>query len=157
MQMVEISEIYWYVLIAIPVSVGAVLVMRALKYSSFDIGINFSRATFQALMIPCGVGLGFIDYLILRPNAIITQLSFQGTLFSAMILVVTTGFVEEGVFRGVMQKAAGALGSWGWIYVAAIYALLQKTGHGSGWHVGFAFATGIVFGWVVKETGSILE
>ncbi len=152
---VEISDIYWYLLISVPVLVGVVTLMRVLKYSSNTVGIRYSEPVIQALLVPFGIAVGVVDYMILKPDALNSSLSVESTLFPALILLISTGFVEELAFRGVMQRAAEAVHSWGWVYVAAIYAVIQ-IGRGSVQHAGLALAVGLVFGWVVKRTGSIL-
>ena len=100
---VEISDIYWYLLISVPVLVGVVTVMRALKYSFNEVGIRYSEPVVQALLVPFGIAVGVVDYAILRPDALDRDLSVESTLFPALILLISTGFVEELAFRGIMQ------------------------------------------------------
>jgi membrane protease YdiL (CAAX protease family) len=155
MPVAEISEIFWYILIAIPVLAGVFVVARTIKYSVDDIGLNGNRPLFQTLVAASGIVLAIIDYYILKPEALNNQLTLQSTLFPAVILMVATGFTEELAFRGVMQRAAEALSSRGWIYIATVYAVLQ-IGQGSILHCIFAFGVGLFYGWIVKKTGSIL-
>jgi membrane protease YdiL (CAAX protease family) len=63
--------------------------------------------------------------------------------------------MEELAFRGLLQRAAGALGSWGWAIIAPIYALLQ-IGHGSLFNIIFTLGVALFFGFVVMRTKSIL-
>jgi uncharacterized protein len=151
----EISVIFWYLIIAVPVLAGVFMVSRTLKYNVSDIGLNGNKPVIQFLVAATGVVLGNIDYFILRRDALNSQLDFQATLFPVLILIVASGFAEELAFRGVMQRAATALNSWGWIYIAFIYALLQ-IGQGSALHCLFIFGVGLYFGWIVKTTGSIV-
>lgn len=151
----EISELFWYIFIAIPVLAGVFAVAHSIRYSINDIGLNGNRPVFQSLAAASGMVLAIIDYYILKPEALNNQLTFQSTLFPALILLVATGFTEEIAFRGVMQRAADAVNSWGWIYIAAVYAVMQ-IGQGSVLHCVFALGTGLFYGWVVKNTGSIL-
>ena len=151
----EISEIYWYIIIAIPTFAGIIGVMRTLNFSFDDIGFNGRKALIQVLIAIVGIGLGMIDYGILKPEALVSELNFQLLILPALILLIATGFVEELAFRGVMQRSARGLGSWGWVYIAIVYAVLQ-IGHGSAGHCVFAFIVALFFGWVVKKTGSIV-
>ena len=48
-----------------------------------------------------------------------------------------------------------ALGSWGWVYVAVVYSILQ-IGYESAQQWLLVLAVGLFFGWVVTKTGSIL-
>jgi len=151
----EISKIFWYLLVALPVLVGVFLISRVLKFSLADIGLNGNRAWIQLLVAISGILLGLADYLILKPEALNSQLSLQSTLAPALILIISTGFIEEMAFRGTIQRTATALNSWGWVYVALLYAGLQ-IGRGSFLHCLLAFGVGIYYGWIVKKTGSIL-
>jgi uncharacterized protein len=152
----EISEIYLYMIMAVPIFLAAVAVILNLKYSlDDDIGLNGKRVLLQVLVSIAGIVLGFVDYVILKPEALISELTLQMMVIPSLILLVATGFIEELVFRGIIQRAARALGSWGWVYVALIYGILQ-IGQGSVVHIVFVFIVAIFFGWVVKKTGSII-
>jgi len=152
----EISEIYLYMIMAVPIFVGAVAVILNLKYTlDSDIGLNGKKILFQSIVAIVGIGLGIIDYIILKPEGLISKLSIQTMVIPVLILLVATGFVEEFVFRGVIQRAARGLGAWGWVYVALIYAILQIR-QGSVEHIVFVFIVALFFGWVVKKTGSII-
>lgn len=151
----EISQIYWYVLISIPTIIGIIFLMRALKYNPDDIGLNLVDPTVQVFVVSIGFFLGAIAYFVMKPEPMAALLNLQSTLFPALVLLLATGFVEEIAFRGVIQRAAGVLGSWDWIYVSLIYALLQ-IGHGSFIFCLFAFLVSLFFGWIVKTTGSVI-
>ena len=69
--------------------------------------------------------------------------------------MVCTGFVEELIFRGVLQRSAvEAFGWWGIIYVSLLFAVVHLI-HQSLIDIAFVFVIAIFFGWVVKKTGSI--
>jgi len=75
----------------------------------------------------------------------------------ALMLAATTGFVEEFVFRGVLQRAAAeSIGGWrGIIYVNVLFAAMHM-GFQSWIDVLFVFAVAMFFAWAVKRTGSLL-
>jgi uncharacterized protein len=98
--------------------------------------------------------LGTIGYFLLKPEALICGVNLPMILSPALVLLISTVFVEEMAFRGVMQRAANALGSWDWIYIALIYAILQL-GHGSLLFGVLAFLVSLFFGLIVKK-GSII-
>ncbi len=153
----EISEIYWYLIIAVIVFAGILTVMRMLDLTPADVGLTRGDVPYWQIVVlaVAGVGFGLIDYFILEPDSLITSLTFEKILIPAVILLVSTGFMEELAFRGVLQHMAQSVGSWGWIYVAAVYTALQL-GHGSTLHCAFAFVVALFFGWVVKKTGAIV-
>jgi membrane protease YdiL (CAAX protease family) len=70
--------------------------------------------------------------------------------------MVCTGFSEELIFRGIMQRAAvETFGETGWLYVAAIFSMMHM-GHASWVDIPFVFGVSLFFSWVVSKTGSIL-
>jgi len=154
MPQVGITQIYRFLFISLPFFIGIILVMRTLKYSLNDIGFNLNNILIQILLSFEGMLLGPIGFLILLPQAFTQSLSFPVVVPPILILLFATGFTEEMAFRGVMQRAAQALGSWGWLYIAAVYAILQ-IGHRSLLFVLLALLISIYFGWIVKKTQSI--
>jgi membrane protease YdiL (CAAX protease family) len=156
MPLEEFSEIYWYLIVAVPLLVGVFAVVIALNLNPADIGLARGAVRLQALVAAAGMVFGLVEYFILRPEPLIDALTWGEILVPALILLVATGLTEELVFRGVMQRAsAEVLGSWGWVFVAAVFTLLQ-IGHGSALHVLFVFPVALLFGWTAKRTGSIV-
>lgn len=156
MSLAQFSEIYWYLLISIPLLVGVLIIIRILNLHPREVGLTAGVIPVQGLIALTGIGFGLIEYLILKPEPLILTLSWQEIIAPALILLVATGFVEELTFRGVMQRASvQVLGPWGWVYIAVLFSVLQ-IGHLSAMHWLFVLLIALLFGWVVKRTGSIL-
>ena len=154
--LVEFSQIYWYLFISIPLAAGIFAVIRALNLTPREVGLTRGSILVQGLVALTGISFGLVEYFILKPEPLILSLGWQEILVPALILLVATGLVEELVFRGVMQRALERLlGSWGWVYVAVLFTVLQ-IGHPSAVHCLFVFLVALFFGGVVKKTGSIL-
>ena len=150
----EFSETYSFLLISVPVLVGVLGFIRVLGFRPEDIGFTIARIPIQIMVAIVGIGFGLADYFILEPEPLVSELTLQDALVPALILMVSIGFVEELVFRGVMQRVANVIGSWGWVYIAVLYAILQ-IGHESVLHCILSFEMALFFGWVVKKWGSI--
>ncbi len=153
--MIELSQYLWYIVVSIPILIAVISVMRTLKYSPDEVGLNINDLVLQLLIVLEGIFLGALGYFFLKPSGWTAGLSLQSTLFPALVLIIFTGFIEELVFRGVLQKALSALGDWWWMYSAAVYAVLQIS-QGSLWYCLFAFVISLYFGYMAKETKSIL-
>jgi membrane protease YdiL (CAAX protease family) len=91
-------------------------------------------------------------------------MTWSNAWLPAILLFISTGLVEELIFRGVMQKSATSMfGTAGIIYASIIFAILHI-----GWIVGdnapalawldlvFVFAVALIFAWIVKKSGSLL-
>ncbi len=178
----DVSQIYWYLAIAAPLLVGVLAVIVTLKLRPQEIGFRGDLSSFQVVIalphdtsykIPLGkismevstrqilialtgIGIGLIQYFILKPEPLISNMTVFEFIAAALVLLVCTGFIEELAFRGVMQRTATEmLGSWGWIFVAVLFSLFQIW-HRSALDCLFVLAVAVFFGWSVKKTGSIL-
>ncbi|MBA7633204.1 hypothetical protein ES703_40766 [subsurface metagenome] len=147
----------WYIVVNVPVLVATVAMMRVKGIGFKDAGIKFNMPSEQFVIALTGVSLGFIDYYILKPEALAPGLSFWSLTFLAVGLGLSTGFVEELVFRGLMQKyAIESFGERiGLIGVAAVFASLHI-----GWlsmpDMVFVFSVGLFYGYIALQTGNIV-
>ncbi len=150
-------QIYWYLLTSIPIFVAAFLVLRQLRWSWRDLGLNGRYLLWQIPLTLSGFVIGYLEYLILQPEPLIKTFTWVHWLAAALILLISTGFLEELIFRQMMQKTAvNRLGELsGIVYVAAIFAVLH-IGYSSFTDVLFVFTVGLFFGWAVYKTGSIV-
>ena len=151
-----IPMMYWYLIISVPLFVAVFVVRRVARLSWDQVGLHGRGLPGQLLLVSLGLPLGILEYRILRPPPLISGWNVGEFLPAALILLVSTGLVEELIFRGVMQKAAlEALGQWGVVYVAAVFAVLHL-GHRSLTDVLFVFGVALLFGGFVQRTRSIV-
>ena len=145
-----------FAIVYTPMLVASIVVMRILGYGRDDVGLNFKSLPLQLGLASSGLLLGWVEYLILKPEAMITQLTWSEVLPLALILMVFTGLTEEFAFRGVLQRSAmGVFGGWrGIVYVSLLFAIMHM-GFQSVLDVVFVFGVAMFFGWVVKKTGSL--
>lgn len=156
MPLAYFSPVYWYLIIYPPLFLAAWVAMRRLNFTARETGVNAQRLPLQLLVGLSGVIFGVGEYLILRPEPLVSELTLGRVLLPALVLGGGTGIVEEFVFRGVVQRASlKALGGWGLPYVAFLFAVLHLIHH-SAVDVVFVFIVALFFGWVVKRTGSLL-
>jgi len=158
MPLAKIPQIWWYPITYAPLLVSAAVVMRVLGFRREDVGLTFRARSIslQVAVALTGFGFGVAEYLILKPEALVAELSWVAAWRPALILMATTGFVEELIFRGVLQHSAWE--RWGWrglIYVSALFAILH-IGFLSWVDALFVFGISMFFAWVVKKTGSLL-
>jgi hypothetical protein len=149
-------QIYWYPIIYAPLLLGSLLVIRNLDFRASQIGIKMGRLPFQLSIGLTGVVFGIMEYVILSPPLLTPQFTLATVWLPALLFMASTGFVEELIFRGVLQRAYGD--SWGWwgiVYVSGVFAVLHM-GFLSFTDLVFVFAVALFFGWMVKRTGSIL-
>ncbi len=151
-----IPVLYWYAIIAVPLLTATFLSIRLLGYSRGEVGLTLGNLPLQLLIGLVGLPLGVVEYLILAPKPLADSFSLGAVWLPVVILVVGTGFTEELVFRGVLQKAAlERMGTRGLFYVAVLFALLHM-GYYSVAELAFVFVVGLFLAWVVVRSGSIL-
>jgi membrane protease YdiL (CAAX protease family) len=147
----------WYLVASAPVLAAAATVMRVQGMSLNDVGITLRRPLAQACMAAAGVPFGAVEYFILRPEPLAAGLPPGSLALLAAALIFSTGFVEELVFRGILQgSAVRALGEGaGVVGSTAVFAALH-IGWLSALDVIFVFSVGLLFGLATLKTGSII-
>jgi len=157
MPLPPITQIYWYLLIYGPLLAATVIVMLNTGLRPRDVGLISKGWPLQVVLgIAIGLGLGVSEYLILRPVPLVSSFTLPGVLATSVILILTTGFVEEIIFRGVMQTLSDrVMGLWSVLYVSLIFAVLHL-GHYSMLDVAFVFLVALLFTAMVKKSGSLL-
>jgi uncharacterized protein len=147
----------WYLIAGVPMLVAAITVVWLEGLTAAEIGLTIKKPVIQLAITFTGIPFGIMEYLILRPAPTTMGFNTLSFIFLAVGIVVATGFVEELVFRGILQNnAIKAYGTKaGLISVAAIFAALHI-----GWlqvlDVFFVFSVGLFFGILVLKTGSLL-
>lgn len=147
----------WYIIAGIPMLLAAITVIRIQALGLKDVGITFKRPCLQLLIMLTGIPFGILEYLILQPSPIATDLTALQFFILAIAFILATGFVEELVFRGVFQNNAVKLfgAKTGLIAVSAVFAVLHI-----GWFnlldVFLVFFIGLFFGVLMFKTGSLV-
>ncbi|MFC1866168.1 lysostaphin resistance A-like protein [Chloroflexota bacterium] len=156
MPLVDIPQIWWLPIVYVPILAAAIVLVRILGYTPREVGFTFHFTKFQLLIGILGIPLGILEYLIIRPEPWVTELTLQAAWLPAVLMLLTTGVVEEYVFRGILQKSAtDYLKIRGIIYVSIIFAVLHM-GFQSFLDIVFVFAIALFFAWVVRRSGSLL-
>jgi membrane protease YdiL (CAAX protease family) len=148
---------YWYLNISLPLLVAVAWGVQTMGISYGDIGVRFRGLPIQLLVGLTGIIFGYIQYSIPSISSVVCSLPDEQSLaLLGMALLFSTGFVEELIFRGVLQYAAKeTLGHLGGVYVAGLYALLHV--EYQSWELLiFVFVVGLFFSWVVEKTRSII-
>jgi membrane protease YdiL (CAAX protease family) len=148
--------IYWYALVGAPLLVAAYVTQNSLGLRPGEVGLNGRSIPFQLLVGATGIGLGYLEYLILRPEPLAPSPALSDIWLPMLILVVFTGFLEEWIFRGLLQLVAFEnLGRVGLLFVAVVFAVMHL-GYHSIPDIIFVFSVALYFGWVTMRTGSIV-
>ncbi len=156
MPLQKFPQIYWYILVGIPLFFAALFVARFAHLNRKMVGLTLGNLPIQALIGLIGIGFGYVEYLILHPSPLVTQLRLELLWFPALILLIFTGFLEEIIFRGMLQyTSTRVLRSYGIVYTAIVFTVLH-IGYHNWLDLLFVFIVAVIFGWFVHRTGSIM-
>lgn len=152
----NLPQLAWYPIISAPLLVSALLVMRQLRMSRAELGLRSSNLLLQLLLMGGGLGIGAVEYALLGESQLVVAFSWNALTLLAVLLLLFTGFVEELIFRGLLQAAAlTVLGRWSLLYVSLLFAALH-IGYLSMPVVAFAFGVGLIFACAARWGGSII-
>jgi len=104
MPLKDFEFVYWFIIIGIPLFIASFIVIRVLDLKSKDINLNWENPVATLLIALSGIIFGFIEYIILKPVPIISLLNLKEIIIPGLILLLFTGFLEELIFRGIIQK-----------------------------------------------------
>lgn len=154
------SFVQWFIILALILYAGIVTAIRILKPSLASLGLRLPERRHVPLEVGialAGILLGVMEYYILKPGPLATGLGFRQLAAPVLIIFVSTGLLEELLFRGLLQKYAGeAVGEWtGILLVTAFFAVLH-TGWNSVLDVLFVGSVGLVYALVVRRTRSLV-
>jgi uncharacterized protein len=152
-----LPQIYWYLLVYLPLLASLIAVMRILGIKPFSIGlVKKNLPVYAASGVILGFALGLAEWFILVPKPLAGEFTLQAIIGPAFILFFTTGLIEELIFRGVLQHTAtDFMGTGGLIYISIVFAVMH-TGHKSVLEVLFVLLVGLCFSWIVRRTGSLI-
>jgi membrane protease YdiL (CAAX protease family) len=145
MPLAYFSRISWFLFISIPIFIASLKDVGLFIPARRDIPIEAGVILFA---IPAGI----IEYHILGWPG----LSVTSFITSALIFIICTGFVEELVFRGVIQhNAISVMSKWGGvIFVTSIFTVLQISNLSLPDCL-LAFSVGFLYSVVRERTGSL--
>ncbi len=156
LQKIGLPLIYWYLVIGVLLFLAAFIAGRITDLSGNRIGWSRRGWPLQLAIGLVGFGLGYIEYLILKPGPLATYQTWEDVVIAGLILLIFTGVLEEYIFRGLMQSASmQVMGKFGLVYVAVLFAVLHL-GYHSFPDLVFVLGVGLFFGWCVWKTHSLL-
>jgi len=151
--------IAWFLIVSLPLFVGVLVLARLQGLRERDLGLTFNPSMFrwELAVVLIGLPTGIFEYLLLRPSPLIYDLSVSTLLGPALIMLIGTGFIEELIFRGLIQHHATRLfGPAIGILISALLFSFLHIGNLSLVSMIFAFSVGVVYSFLVRRTGSIL-
>jgi uncharacterized protein len=147
--------------VALPALVAAWATMRANGYRRHDAGVTLPRSwrsgLINLIVAASGLGFGYLRFRTSGSGSSPPESVSAAALSATILLAVGTGFTNEFVYRGILQRAAidlfGPLVGVG--YVATL-STVPIIGQRSPLDTGLIFLAAVAFGTTVQLTRSIL-
>ena len=156
MPIMKIDTLYWFPIISIPLFAAAYFLIRGQSMTRQSVGLVKGDLKIQIPIIFTGIVFGAIEYLILKPEPLIATFTLFNLVFAGIILTISTGFAEELLFRGILQKnAENVMGKYMAILFASVIFSILHTGWMSFLDLIFVFLVAIFYGFVFQRTRSI--
>jgi uncharacterized protein len=155
--LMQIQPLYWFPIIAVPLFAAVYTIMKSQGLTRKHVGLIWGNKKVQFLIALTGIFLGTIEYTILQPKPLIAVLDPVTLITASIILIISTGFAEELLFRGILQKNAENV--FGTI-VGLLYTALLFTALHIGWNsfndLIFVFSVALFYGVAFQKTRSIV-
>jgi membrane protease YdiL (CAAX protease family) len=152
-----VALIYRLFAASIPLFVVAYLLIRRFDLPWPEGSLSPQGWRLQLLIGLSGLLIGVIAHLVIGPGTIEKPLTGQMLLFAVPVLFVSSGLLEELIFRGLIQRMAiDVMGRWPGVIYVAILSSVFLFAHRSPAYLLFGFAVNLFFGWIVSRTQSIL-
>ncbi len=147
------SFVFIYGLLTIPVTI-------ALTHQGFtreQLGITFKRLW---IYIPLSIIMGFLlgvgEYIIIKTNYLIPDISIPSLLILTLLMVFLVGLVEEIIFRSILQNRLEVLlGSREGLIITSILFGLMHFGYGNIGEVFYTVFVGFIIGYMFYKTRSL--
>ncbi len=155
--LMQIPTLYWFPIIAVPLFAAVYTIMKNQGLTRKHVGLIWGNKKVQFLVALTGMFLGTIEYTILKPLPLIGVFDPVNLITGSIILIISTGFAEELLFRGILQKnAENVFGmAMGLLYTALLFTALH-IGWNSFHDLIFVFCVAIFYGIVFQKTRSIV-
>lgn len=147
--------VYWYLEIGLAGLEGILLVMRRLDLTPRDVGLRRAPVVEVAAVGMIGAMLGLPAYLIAGRLDLGHGGGLVGLTIASAVVIVFVGFLEELLFRGLIQSAGTALFSRGGVLLSVGATALMYSASLNPRYIVFAVLVATFFGLVARRSGSI--
>ncbi len=149
--------LYLFVFIYAPLMIPVVLVIRHQKMSKQALGIHFRDiGKYLPLALIVAFVIAFGEYIIIDPGSMIPDLSLMSILKISIVMIFFVGFVEEIVFRSILQtRLSDSFGAVKGIVIASLLFGLMHSGYGTVYEILFTSFAGLLFGYMFYKTNSL--
>ncbi|HHV25265.1 MAG: CPBP family intramembrane metalloprotease [Methanosarcina sp.] len=151
------TTLYAFVFIYGPLAIPVAVVIIHQRYSLEQIGVSMKNIkTYMVLSIPLSLALGFGEYLTIKAEYLIPDLTFENLLKLSFVMVFFVGLIEELIFRSILQtRLEQALSVREALLITGLLFGLMHSGYGTFHEVLYTGFIGLFMGLAFYKTKSL--
>jgi uncharacterized protein len=151
------TTLYTFIFIYGSLAIPVAIVISHQRYTLEQIGISMKNIKeYMILSIPLSLVLGLGEYLTIKSEYLIPDLTFKNLLKLTFIMVFFVGLVEELIFRSILQtRLEKALGISESLFITALLFGFMHSGYGTFYEILYTGFVGLVMGLAFYKTKSL--
>lgn len=158
--LLPLTLIQWLLLVGVPLLTVSAVLVKVLGRRPSDVGLGLIRPRQVPVQVAIGVsglGLGFVEYLILRPaEPWISEFTLGAYAVACVAITLASGLAEELIFRGIiMGEALRVMGPRNAVIMVTSLFAVMHVGFLSPLDVAYVFLVGLLFSVAVIQTGCL--
>jgi len=151
------TMLYTFVFVYGPLAIPVAIIIIYQRESLEQIGISMKNiGVYMVLSVPLGFLLGLGEYLTIRTEHLIPDLTFGNLLKLTLIMVFFVGLVEEVIFRSILQtRLEKALSVQEALLITSLLFGLMHSGYGTLNEILYTGFVGFILGFAFYKTKSL--
>ncbi|WP_440953432.1 lysostaphin resistance A-like protein [Methanococcoides sp. FTZ1] len=142
------TTLYSLVFNYVPLTIPIYVLVKGQNLTLSDFGINRNIRYYDLpLILIASIVIAAGEFLILRPNNLIPDLSLQNLIKLTIVMILYVGLIEELIFRPILQTwLEEIVGKYQGLILAAIIFAVMHSGYGTPYEIFFAGFAGLIIG-----------
>jgi uncharacterized protein len=151
------TTLYTFIFVYGPLAIPVAVIVIHQRNSLEQIGISMKNiGAYMILSVPLGFLLGLGEYMTIRSEYLIPDLTFWNLLKLTLIMVFFVGLVEEVIFRSILQtRLEEALSVPEALVITSLLFGLMHSGYGTFHEIFYTGFVGFVMGLAFYKTRSL--
>ncbi|MEL4305593.1 CPBP family intramembrane glutamic endopeptidase [Methanococcoides sp. LMO-2] len=140
--------LYSFVFNYIPLTIPIYVLVKDQHLTLSDLGINRNIRYYDLpLILIASIVIASGEFLIIRPDYLIPDLSLLNLLKLAIVMIFYVGLIEELIFRPILQtKLQEIVGKYQGLTLVSIIFAVMHSGYGTPYAIVFAGFAGLILG-----------
>lgn len=151
------TTLYTFIFVYGPLAIPVAVILIHQRASLEQIGISMKNiGAYIVLSVPLGFLLGLGEYLTIRTEYLIPDLTFVNMLKLTFVMVFFVGLVEEVIFRSILQtRLEQALSVPEALLITSLLFGLMHSGYGTFHEILYTGFVGFIMGFAFYKTRSL--